>query len=121
MSIKQLPEDVAAQIKSSVVIVSLNSVVYGLSKNSLDAGASKLNVSVDYRRGNCTVEDDGQGIPPSDFQKDGLGKLYCKSLFPLLVREFPLTCVQTLPSTRLAPAAMGDMAPFWHQLQPCRS
>lgn len=78
MSIKQLPEEVAAQIKSSVVISSLNSVIYGLAKNSLDAEASKLNISVDYRRGNCSVEDDGHGIPPPDFRRDGLGKLHCK-------------------------------------------
>lgn len=78
MSIKQLPEEVAAQIKSSVTISSLNSVVFGLAKNSLDADASKLNISVDYRRGNCSLEDDGHGIPPSSFQQDGLGKLYCE-------------------------------------------
>lgn len=79
MSIKRLPEDVAAQIKSSVVISSLNTVVYGLVKNSLDAEASKVNIFVDYRRGNCSVEDDGYGIPPADFrQEDGLGKLHCE-------------------------------------------
>ena len=79
MSIKQLPEDVAAQIKSSVAITSLNHVVCGFVKNSLDAGASRVNISVDYRRGNCSVEDDGHGIPPSDFQQGGgLGKLYCE-------------------------------------------
>lgn len=82
MSIKQLPEEVAAQIKSSVTISSLNSVVFGLAKNSLDADASKLNISVDYRRGNCSVEDDGHGIPPSSFQQDGLGKLYYTSKYP---------------------------------------
>ena len=79
MSIKPLPGDVVAQIKSSAVITSLNGVAYGLVQNSLDAGATKINLSIEYRRGNCTVEDNGQGIPPLDFQEDGgLGKLYCE-------------------------------------------
>ena len=78
MSIKRLPEDVAIQIKSSAAITSLNSVVCGLVKNSLDADASRVNVSVDYRRGNCSIEDDGHGIPPADFQQGGgLGRLHC--------------------------------------------
>jgi DNA mismatch repair protein MLH3 len=82
MSIRLLPGDVIAQIKSSVVITSLNGVVYGLFQNSLDAGASKITVSIDYARGNCSVEDDGVGIPPDDFAEDGgLGKLYCE--FPV--------------------------------------
>ncbi|KAJ9143420.1 DNA mismatch repair protein MLH3 [Pleurostoma richardsiae] len=83
MSIKPLPGDVAAQIKSSVVITSLNSVVCGLIKNSLDAEATKINVSVDYSRGNCAVEDNGIGILPSEFQEDGgLGQLYYTSKYP---------------------------------------
>jgi DNA mismatch repair protein MLH3 len=79
MSIKLLPGDVIAQIKSSVVITSLNGVVFGLLQNSLDAAASKISISIDYGRGNCTIEDNGLGIPPSDFQEDGgLGKLHCE-------------------------------------------
>ncbi|KAL1882357.1 hypothetical protein VTK73DRAFT_1916 [Phialemonium thermophilum] len=83
MSIKPLPEVVAAQIKSGVVVTSLNSVVLGLVKNSLDAGASIVHVSVDYRRGSCCVEDDGHGIAPSEFQQGGgLGKLHFTSKHP---------------------------------------
>ncbi|KAK1754426.1 hypothetical protein QBC47DRAFT_383898 [Echria macrotheca] len=83
MSIHALPGDVVAQIKSSTVITSLNGVVYGLLQNALDAGASKVTISVDYSRGNCSVEDDGQGIPPADFRDDGgLGKLYYTSKYP---------------------------------------
>ncbi|KAK7696705.1 DNA mismatch repair protein [Diaporthe eres] len=77
MSIKPLPADVVAQIKSSVVITSLNNVICGLIKNSLDAEATKINLSVDYSRGNCSVEDNGAGIPPSEFRDDGgLGQLH---------------------------------------------
>lgn len=80
MSIKPLPGDVVAQIKSSVVITSLNNVICGLIKNSLDAAATKINVSIDFSRGNCSVEDDGNGIQPTEFDQDGgLGQLHCMS------------------------------------------
>ena len=78
MSIQPLPSDVVAQIKSSAAISSLNSAACGLLQNSLDADASKISISVDYTRGNCSVEDNGLGIPPADFKEDGgLGKLHC--------------------------------------------
>ncbi|KAF9874553.1 DNA mismatch repair protein [Colletotrichum karsti] len=77
MSIKPLPEDVIRRIRSSATITSLNGVICGLIKNSFDAGANKINITVDYSRGNCTVEDDGLGILPIEFREaGGLGKLY---------------------------------------------
>ncbi|KAI0851964.1 hypothetical protein F5Y00DRAFT_228297 [Daldinia vernicosa] len=83
MSIQQLPEHVIAQIKSSTAITSLNSVVCGLVNNSLDAEATKIVVSIDYIRGNCSVEDNGLGIPPEEFKSaGGLGKLHYTSKFP---------------------------------------
>ncbi|KAJ9142581.1 DNA mismatch repair protein MLH3 [Coniochaeta hoffmannii] len=83
MSIKQLPSDVAAQIQSSIAIASLNSVILGLVRNSLDAQSFKINISVDYRRGNCSVEDDGLGIAPAEFlESGGLGKLHYTSKYP---------------------------------------
>ncbi|PON25139.1 DNA mismatch repair protein MLH3 [Trichoderma gamsii] len=83
MSIRPLPEDVVGKIRSSSTITSLNGVVCGLLKNSLDAGATKVNVYVEYGRGNCTVEDNGPGIVPGDFAEDGgLGKPYYSSKFP---------------------------------------
>ncbi|KAH6646070.1 hypothetical protein BKA67DRAFT_525807 [Truncatella angustata] len=84
MSIQRLPEDVVAQIKSSTAITSLNEVICGLLKNSLDAGATKLNISVDYAKGNCSVEDNGIGILPAEFTTaGGLGKLHYTSHFPI--------------------------------------
>ena len=81
MSIQPLPPDVVAQIKSSITITSLNVVVCELVQNSLDANAKKVDISVDYSKGNCSVEDDGLGILPSEFQTTGhLGKLYRKSV-----------------------------------------
>ncbi|KAF4615562.1 hypothetical protein G7Y89_g15304 [Cudoniella acicularis] len=80
MSIQPLPPDVIAQIKSSTTITSLNGVVDELVKNSLDAGCTKINITVDYARGGCVVEDDGLGILPSEFRENGgLGKLYHSS------------------------------------------
>lgn len=83
MSIRQLPEDVVCKLKSSTVVVSLNGAVTGLLSNALDAGATKVNMAVDYARGNCTVEDNGCGIPPSEFKENGgLGKLHHTSRYP---------------------------------------
>lgn len=117
MSIKPLPGDVVAQIKSSTVITSLNGVAFGLVQNSLDAQASIINLSIDYRRGNCTVEDNGQGIPPLDFHEGGgLGTLYCTfdahlMLFPPSHRSS--TC--QIPRDILPKlTVMVDTAPFWH-------
>ncbi|KAG8164009.1 hypothetical protein KVR01_005927 [Diaporthe batatas] len=83
MSIKPLPTDVVAQIKSSVVITSLNNVICGLITNSLDAEATRINLTVDYARGNCSIEDNGIGLPPSEFRDDGgLGHLHYTSKYP---------------------------------------
>ncbi|KAI9054024.1 hypothetical protein LZ554_001197 [Drepanopeziza brunnea f. sp. 'monogermtubi'] len=80
MSIQPLPPDVVAQIKSSIIITSLNGVVRELVKNSLDAGATKIEICLDYGHGGCSVEDDGLGILPSEFSADGhLGKLHYSS------------------------------------------
>lgn len=77
MSIRPLPRHVAEQIKSSVIITSLNDVVCGLVRNSLDAEATVINVYLDYVKGGCTVEDNGDGIPPPEFRPDGgLGKAH---------------------------------------------
>ncbi|EXF75073.1 hypothetical protein CFIO01_09232 [Colletotrichum fioriniae PJ7] len=71
MSIKPLPEDVTRRIRSSATVTSLNSVACALVKNALDAEATRVNVTIDYSRGNCTVEDDGLGILPVEFQENG--------------------------------------------------
>ncbi|UPX17151.1 DNA mismatch repair protein [Ascochyta rabiei] len=82
MSIRPLPDEAVAQIKSSTAIVSLTGVVLELLRNSLDARASKIDVTVDFARGGCTVEDDGLGLAPAEFREDGgLGKLYCTSKY----------------------------------------
>jgi DNA mismatch repair protein MLH3 len=84
-SIRPLPPDAIAQIKSSTTITSLNAVVIELLKNSLDAHSTKIDVNVEYDRANCMVEDDGLGIPPAEFKDSGgLGKLYRMSSYGYL-------------------------------------
>jgi DNA mismatch repair protein MLH3 len=73
--IKPLPSTVIAQIRSSICIHSLNAVISELVKNSLDANASHVQISLDFPKGNCIVEDDGCGIHPAEFAvSGGLGK-----------------------------------------------
>lgn len=75
--ILQLPEEAIAQIKSSTAITSLSDVILQLVRNSLDAKARRIEITIDFLRGGCAVEDDGIGIPPSEFaDSGGLGKLY---------------------------------------------
>jgi DNA mismatch repair protein MLH3 len=82
MSIQPLPPAVIAQIKSSITVTNLNSVVTELLRNSLDADSKKIDINVDYGRGGCVVEDDGLGILPFEFgENGGLGKLYRKNSF----------------------------------------
>jgi DNA mismatch repair protein MLH3 len=76
-NIKPLPPDVVAKIKSSTSITNLNGVVVELVKNALDANAHSINVTIDFHRGCCIVEDDGEGIPPAEFEVGGgLGKAH---------------------------------------------
>lgn len=84
-SILPLSPEVQAQIKSSTTVTSLNQVILELVKNALDAGGCIVQVDVDYLRGNCSVEDDGVGIPRAEFAEDGhLGSMHCKIVFTTL-------------------------------------
>ena len=72
-----LPADAIAQIHSSKHIISLQGVVLSLLENSLDAGSNKVEITVNFRRGGCVLEDDGGGIPSAEFLEDGgLAKMY---------------------------------------------
>ena len=75
-----LPPDAIAQIDSSKHITSLQGVAFALLENSLDAGSSKVEITVDFSRGACAVEDDGQGIPLAEFaETGGLTKMHYTS------------------------------------------
>ncbi|KAJ5673990.1 hypothetical protein N7462_009429 [Penicillium macrosclerotiorum] len=80
--IQPLPSDVIAKLKSSTSITHLNGVIVELVKNALDANAHTVHVSVDFKRGSCIVEDDGDGIRPAEFESTGgLGKAHYTSNF----------------------------------------
>ncbi|RMJ26990.1 hypothetical protein PHISP_02119 [Aspergillus sp. HF37] len=80
--IQPLPSDVVAKIKSSTSITHLSGVIVELAKNSLDANAQSVLVTVDFQRGSCVVEDDGEGIPPAEFEPSGgLGKAHHTSKY----------------------------------------
>jgi DNA mismatch repair protein MLH3 len=69
--IEPLPVEAQLQLQSSATFNSLNDVVIGLIKNSLDAQARNIQIEIDYPRGNCCVEDDGTGIPGIEFEARG--------------------------------------------------
>jgi DNA mismatch repair protein MLH3 len=72
-----LSEDAISQINSSKQITSLPGVVLALVTNALDADATKVDISVSFVRGSCTVEDNGCGIPSAEFaEHGGLGKMH---------------------------------------------
>ncbi|KAK1139563.1 DNA mismatch repair protein [Aspergillus melleus] len=79
--IQSLPSEVVAKLKSSTSITHLNGVVVDLVKNALDANAHTVYVTIDFQRGGCVIDDDGDGIPPTEFESDGgLGKPYHRYL-----------------------------------------
>ncbi|KAJ5339264.1 hypothetical protein N7452_005992 [Penicillium brevicompactum] len=81
-SIQALPSDVIAKLKSSTSIVNLPGVIVELIKNALDGNAHTIFVTVDFQRGGCIVEDDGDGIPPNEFEPaGGLGKAHHTSKY----------------------------------------
>lgn len=83
--IQVLPPETAALIKSSAKINDIADVIFGLVKNSLDANSQNLKIQFDCRRGECTVEDNGSGIPLAEFQvTGGLGKSYRMFLMPAI-------------------------------------
>lgn len=79
-SIRPLSPESQAQIRSSVVITSLNDAVMGLLENVLDASATCADIRLDYVKGYCSMTDNGIGIPVAEFGTDGhLGSLHCTS------------------------------------------
>ncbi|KNG80124.1 DNA mismatch repair protein (Mlh3) [Aspergillus nomiae NRRL 13137] len=80
--IEPLPPEVVAKLKSSTSITHLNGVIVELVKNALDADARTVSVTVDFQRGGCKVDDDGDGILPTEFEPSGgLGKAHHTSKY----------------------------------------
>ena len=66
-----LQPDAIAQLNSSKHITSLGGVVLALLENSLDAGSTKVEITINVSHGRCTVEDNGAGIPFAEFTAEG--------------------------------------------------
>ena len=110
-SILPIPPEVATEIRSSTVITTLTSVVFGLLVNSLDADAHRIDISVEFGRGAVSVEDDGFGIPPNEFtEAGGLGKPYCEHPFVFL--RGSTDCEQIRLRTPAPQLHMGGMGYF---------
>lgn len=117
-AILPLPQEAVAQIKSSTAIVSLTAVVLELLKNALDARASRIDATVDFSRGACSVEDNGVGIAPFEFHEEGgLGKLY-STLLAHRDRAYTDPC-QAPPSTAPNKHASVAMVPSSLPSVPC--
>ena len=72
-----LPPEATSGIQSSKYITNLQGVVLSLLENSLDASSNKVEVEIDFRRGSCTVEDNGTGMSSTEFlDSGGLGNMY---------------------------------------------
>lgn len=67
MAIRVLPANVAAMIAAGEVVERPSSVVKELIENAIDAGATKIDVSVrGSNHGTLTISDNGAGMPPED-------------------------------------------------------
>lgn len=64
---QRLPPSTQSKIRSTQILTSLPQVISELVQNSLDAGASHIDVGVDCEDWACWVRDDGCGIARDDF------------------------------------------------------
>ncbi|KAH7916257.1 hypothetical protein BJ138DRAFT_1139943 [Hygrophoropsis aurantiaca] len=66
-SMYQLSVETRAKLRSTQILTSLPQIISELMQNSLDAGATQIDIGVDCEEWSCWVRDDGTGI-----SKDGL-------------------------------------------------
>lgn len=65
--IQELDVQTRSKIRSTQILASLPQIISELVQNSLDAGASQVDIGVNYEEWSCWVRDDGSG-----FRKDDL-------------------------------------------------
>ncbi|KAF0905827.1 hypothetical protein E2562_008874 [Oryza meyeriana var. granulata] len=78
-TIKRLPKSVHSSLRSSIILFDLSRVVEELLYNSIDANASKIDISVNVRACYVKVEDDGCGITRDELVL--VGEKYATSKF----------------------------------------
>ena len=116
-----LGPDVVAKLKSSTSIIHLNGVIVELVKNALDADSHSIAVTVDFQRGGCVVEDDGDGIAPGEFEVDGgLGKAHRTCNAGSALWTVLLIFEQIRPNSVRTKRSMEGGACFWRRWLPCR-
>lgn len=119
--IRPLPPEVIAQIKSSIIITKLSDVVIGLVRNSLDASATRISIIVDFARGGCEVEDDGEGIISEEFgDGGGLGLPYSTHR-PLGSELLRLLTFSQIPLGYMINNRTVGMETFWPRCPPSHS
>jgi len=59
---EHLPEPTRTKLRSAQILTALPQVISELVQNSLDAGASQVEVGVDCEAWECWVKDNGAGI-----------------------------------------------------------
>ncbi len=89
--IKQLPVNLVNQIAAGEVIERPASVVKELAENSIDAGATRIEISISNECRNIRIADNGSGIHPDDIQL-----AFLKHATSKLTDEQSLFNIQTL-------------------------
>ena len=85
LRISLLPDDIRAKVSSSFEITTPETVLEGLVRNALDAGAHSIVLDADLARGYLAISDNGTGIREIEFLEQGhLAKLHCTGLVRLL-------------------------------------
>lgn len=70
MSIEKLPEDIINQIAAGEVIENPSAVIKELVENSIDSGATQIEISLEnYGKNRISVKDNGCGISKEDLSK----------------------------------------------------
>ncbi|MFH2203598.1 MAG: DNA mismatch repair endonuclease MutL [Elusimicrobiota bacterium] len=115
--LQPLPEDVASRIAAGEVIERPASVLKELVENSLDAGASKIEIEI--KGAGCKlirVADDGDGVPPEDcaraFERHTTSKIRAlqdlEKLSTFGFRGEALFSIAAVSKTTLASRAKGE-------------
>ena len=129
MSIARLPDDTARLLRSSVAIVTPVDLVKELLENSIDAGATKVQIAITTDTlTEITVTDNGTGIDPRDFHQVGrrghtsklssLEELRAKGGKTLGFRGEALASACTLAVIQVTTKTAKDLLATRFQLQP---